>query len=230
MQAARNLIKDAAPDVLLLQEVRSWDPVAELATVLPGAVPHVVSQFAGRPQNTAIVSNLPSDSAWFAQWKAPGSSSAPPRGYSFAALRLRDDLGFLLVYSVHFKSNLGDDRENVKTREETARQLLAHAKEMVPLYGKRGRIAVLIGGDFNMDIGGRFSGDSSLDVLKSAGLRWAWHGVPKAQRITIPAEGRYPADCFDHILYGGMTLKSIRVIDAAGVSDHNMVIASFSIP
>jgi len=134
----------------------------------------------------------------------------------------------LLVYSVHLKSNLGGVSRNIPAREEAAKQLIAHAKEMTRLYQSRGRVSIIIAGDFNSDMdGAAYANDHALKALKAAGLKWAWDHVPLANRITIPASGKYPADCFDHILYWDMHLSRVRVIPAVPPSDHNAVLAAF---
>ena len=45
MSAARDALIDIRPDVLCLQEVRDWDSVAELVSILPNFQPLVVSRF-----------------------------------------------------------------------------------------------------------------------------------------------------------------------------------------
>lgn len=229
MAKAQAVVKELDPDVLLLQEVRDWKSVQELCSVVPGLHVVVVSQFPGWPQNVAIASKLPMDSAWYATWTAKKGERSPPRGYAFAAFRLSPKV-LLLTYSVHMKSNVGEPEKNVASRNEATRQLLTHAKAMVPLYSKRAGISIVVGGDFNSDLdSSRYKDDDGLKSLRAAGLRWAWERIPLEQRLTVPAYGKYPADCFDHILYGGLLLKGATVESSDGASDHNPVLAILSL-
>ena len=137
MSAAKDALIDLRPDILCLQEVREWNSVKELVSILPDFQPLVVSRFrqmgtAGplSVQQLAIASNRPAEAAWAEPFKP--SPATPPRGFSFAAIRHGGTV--LLIYSVHFKSNLGDGTLNVAKREEAARQLLAHIVEMEDAY------------------------------------------------------------------------------------------------
>ena len=83
---------DIRPDILCLQEVRDWDSVAELVSILPNFQTLVVSRFremgSSGPlsiQQIAIASNRPAEAAWSESFKP--SPATPPRGFSFAAIR-----------------------------------------------------------------------------------------------------------------------------------------------
>jgi hypothetical protein len=168
MVAAKDAISQMQPDVLLLQEVRDWPAAAEVAGAIPGLNVHVVSEFGGRPQNQVIAAKMPADSAWSAKWVS--SPADPPRGYAFAALQLSENR-FILTYSLHLKSNLGDFAENVTMRCESARQLMVHAKEMLALYRQRGECAVLIGGDMNTSLDDpKFAADPTLKAFRISGF------------------------------------------------------------
>jgi hypothetical protein len=45
MSAAKDALIDIRPDIVCLQEVRDWDSVAELVSILPGFQTLVVSRF-----------------------------------------------------------------------------------------------------------------------------------------------------------------------------------------
>jgi hypothetical protein len=155
MSAAKDALLDLHADILCLQEVRDWDSVAELISVLPGFQPLVVSRFRefgmSGPitiQQIAIASRWPAGSSWSESFKP--SATTPPRGFSFAAIQRGDTV--LLVYSVHLKSNRGEPRNDIVKREEAARQLFAHAAEMERVYSKSAKVitlrfAVCIGAD-----------------------------------------------------------------------------------
>lgn len=227
MADAQKVIAELKPDVLMLQEVRDWKGAADLCAVIPGMRPHVVSAFdAGvpeaRPQNQVVAATLDSDSAWSAKWV--GGNYGPPRGYAFAAL----DAGggrFLLCWSLHLKSNRGELYENISMRAESARQLIAHMKDMLAVYGKRGPCAVIVAGDLNTSSDDpKFSKDPTLQSLLDAGLWWTHTGVPFGNRTTIPGAGSYPDNCFDHIHTAGLGKPVAFVKAYPGISDHNPVI------
>jgi endonuclease/exonuclease/phosphatase family metal-dependent hydrolase len=227
MAAAQKAVAELKPDVLLLQEVRGWDGAAKLCEAVPGLTPHVVTAFDrmipdARPQNQVVAARMPADSSWSAAWT--GGHYGPPRGYAFAAL----DAGggrFLLCWSLHLKSNVGPFDPNVSMRAESARQLLAHVRDMVALYSKRGPCAVVVAGDMNTSADDpKFAGDPTLRGLAGAGLWWTHQGVPFADRTTIPGEGSFADNCFDHIYTAGLGKPVAVVKPYPGLSDHHPVV------
>lgn len=227
MAAAQTAVAGLEPDVVLLQEMQGWNAAAKLCEALPGFTPHVVTAFEkmipdARLQNQVIAARLPADSGWSATWK--GGANGPPRGYAFAALEAGNGR-FLLVWSLHLKSNLGDFSHDVSLRAESARQLLAHVREMVELYRRRGPCAVVVGGDFNTSLDDpKFAPDPTLRSLTASGLWWTHQGVPFANRTTIPGEGSYQDNCFDHIFTAGLGRPVAFVKAFPGLSDHNPVV------
>jgi len=226
MAAAQEALKGIDPDIVLLQEVADYKAVEELVSVLNDFKVQVVSTFQGRPQNLAIATRLPTVGAWFDRWAHTGATE-PPRGYAFAAIELPDKR-LLLAYSLHLKSNLGQLEENIAKRTESAQQFLEHAAGMVADYGKERRVALLVGGDFNTSSDDeQFAAEATLKMFRQSGLEWAYEDVPKLERVTIPASGHYPDNCFDHIFSGGLGHAQAKVIQVPGVSDHNPVIFDF---
>lgn len=226
MEAAQKAIQTLDPDILLLEEVADEASVNELVSVLSGFSVQVVSQFPGRPQNLAIATRFPTVGAWYDGWMKSGKDD-PPRGYAFAAIELPIKR-LLLTYAVHYKSNLGIFEENVAKRTEASRQFLEHVSGVIQDYGVASKVAILIGGDFNTSLDDkRFSAESSLRMLQTAGFYWTFQGVPFSERLTIPASGRYPDNCFDHILTMGLGAAQAKVVPVPGVSDHNPVILDF---
>jgi hypothetical protein len=76
MSAAKDALLDIRPDILCLQEVRDWESVAELISILPNFQTLVVSRFremgSSGPlsiQQLAIASNRPAESAWSEPFK-----------------------------------------------------------------------------------------------------------------------------------------------------------------
>ena len=232
MSAAKDVLIDIRPDILCLQEVRDWDSVAELVSILPKFQTLVVSRFremgSSGPlsiQQLAIASNRPAEAAWSESFKP--SPATPPRGFSFAAIRHGKTV--LLVYSVHFKSNRGEATTNIAKREEAARQLLTHVAEMESAYSGSGKIVTVIAGDFNTDpTDARFASEETFALLKEKFV-WAWENVPLTERVTNPAKGRYPDACFDGFLVRGATKLSCQPIPIHGVSDHFPVVLTVAI-
>jgi endonuclease/exonuclease/phosphatase family metal-dependent hydrolase len=232
MSAARDALIDIHPDILCLQEVRDWDSVAELVSILPDFQTLVVSRFremgSSGPlsiQQLAIAANRPAEAAWSESFKP--SPATPPRGFSFAAIRYGKTL--LLVYSVHFKSNRGEVKTNIAKREEAARQLLAHVAEMESAYSESGKIVTVIAGDFNTDpTDARFASEETFSLLREK-FAWAWDFVPLSERVTNPAKGRYPDACFDGFLVRGAAKPSCKPMPIHGVSDHFPVVLTVAI-
>lgn len=82
--------------------------------------------------------------------------------------------------------------------------------------------ATIIMGDFN-DVGG----SSALRAFKAAGFHDAWWKGGLVYGATIHYLLPYR---IDHIMYNDkLTLKSIRKIDAKGLSDHDALEAEFMI-
>jgi endonuclease/exonuclease/phosphatase family metal-dependent hydrolase len=215
-----------------LQEVRDYDVVQKLVAVLPHFDVHIVSRFKEAIggilgiQQTAICGNVPAEAAWSEGWVR--GRAGPPRGFSFSAIRTTSG-NYLLVYSVHFKSNLGTLRDDVAKREEAARQLLAHAEQMEKAYSKTGRVALVIGGDFNTSPDDpTFADERTFAILRGA-FSWCWEGKPFRERITIPGQGRYPDATFDGFFTKGCRVESVDVLDTGGVSDHRPVKMTISV-
>jgi endonuclease/exonuclease/phosphatase family metal-dependent hydrolase len=227
MTKAKAALTTLKPDVLLTQEVRDWQSMADAVSVDLKLQLHVISQFGERPQNQAIVSHLDADSAWSAAWKYGPAN--PPRGYAFAALRLPDGR-FLLCYSLHLKSNLGELRANVAMRQESSRQLLQHVVEMLDVYGKRGPCGVIVGGDMNTSLDDpKFEPDASVRALIAAGFYWTHEGIPFDKRTTIPSDGKFPDNCFDHILTLGLGKPVASAKPFPGISDHYPVMVDLDL-
>ena len=185
----------------------------------------------GNPDVEAIgiVSRLEPMSAWFELWR-PASAITPPRGFAFAAYEIAPRQ-LLLVYALHLKSNRGEMVEDIAIREESIRQLVAHMEAMQQAYGSLGSLSWIVGGDFNTAPDDpRFQAEKTTSSLTSAGFRWAWENVPMANRITLPPDKRFPAACFDHIYYRGLSLQKAEAIETArDSSDHRAIRAAFDL-
>jgi endonuclease/exonuclease/phosphatase family metal-dependent hydrolase len=215
-------------DIIALEEVRDSTHAALAVKPLTGFKVDVSSNFPPREgqkeaQQVAITSRLQPLSAWSELWK-PSGAIVPPRGFSFAAYQFAPRQ-LLLVYALHLKSNRGEIREDIRIREESMQQLIAHMKAMENAYGKLGALSWIVGGDFNTAPDEpRFAGEKTVPSLRAAGFRWGWEGIPFTSRITVPSDLRYPAACFDQIFFRGATLVKAWVANTSPQSsDHRAV-------
>jgi Endonuclease/Exonuclease/phosphatase family. len=233
MSEARDALLNIKPDILCLQEVRDYESVQQLIEVLPRFHVYVVSRFKERIgdilgiQQTAICGTRHAEAAWSESWQR--GKSDPPRGFSFSAIRT-SNRNYLLVYSVHFKSNLGSLPDDFAKREDAARQLPAHQSAMENLYSKIGKVSVVVGGDFNTSPDDpRFASEQTFPLLIKTFL-WCWQGVPPASRVTLPSHGRYPDASFDGFFVKNCSIISSEVVNTGNASDHLAVQMLISTP
>jgi endonuclease/exonuclease/phosphatase (EEP) superfamily protein YafD len=219
-------------DIIALEEVRDYGHAAVAVKPLPGFKVDVCSNFPPREgqnegQQVAITSRLPALSAWSELWK-PSGAILPPRGFAFAAYEIAPRR-LLLVYALHLKSNRGEIHEDMRIREESMLQLIAHMKAMEKAYAKLGTLSWIVGGDFNTAPDElRFASEKTLTSLRAQNFSWAWEAKPFNSRITVPADLRYPAASFDQIFYRGATLLKAWVANTSPQSsDHRAVNAVF---
>jgi endonuclease/exonuclease/phosphatase family metal-dependent hydrolase len=215
-------------DIIALEEVRDFAHAELAVKPLAGFKVDVCSNFPPREgqneaQQVAITSRLQPLSAWSELWK-PSGAIVPPRGFAFAAYQLTPRQ-LLLVYTLHLKSNRGEVREDIRIREESMQQLLVHMKAMENAYGKLGTLSWIVGGDFNTAPDEpRFASEKTISSLRAAGFRWSWEGVPFTSRITVPADLRFPAACFDQIFFRDAALVKAWVANTSPQSsDHRAV-------
>ncbi|HVF73127.1 MAG TPA: endonuclease/exonuclease/phosphatase family protein [Chthoniobacterales bacterium] len=221
-------------DIVAFEEVRDWENAVVAARPLAGFKVDVISNFPPREgqneaQQVVITSRLETIAAWSELWK-PSGVLLPPRGFAFAAYQLAPGK-LLLVYVLHLKSNRGEIREDIRIREESMQQLVAHMKAMQNAYGKLGNLAWIVGGDFNTTPDEpRFASEKTVKLLTDDGFKWCWAGIPFTSRITVPADARYPAASFDQIFYRGLTLEKAWVGNTSPQSsDHRAVNATFTV-
>ena len=186
------------PDILCLQEIKEPGALQRLTEALPGHSLQVISDFQGTLE-IAIISKLRAEAA-FMQPFQPGEASDPPRGFAYTAFNIGGHM--LAIYSVHLKSNYGGIDETAPKREESARQLVAHAKEMAKQYIEMDLpCSVILCGDFNYDPRRLdWSNDDTFQILLDAGFVWAGQGLPREETITWLSNGRYPDAAFDHFM------------------------------
>jgi hypothetical protein len=56
--------------------------------------------------------------------------------------------------------------------------------------------------------------------LRANGFEWAWKNVSLAERVTLPANGRYPDASFDGFLIRGTRALSYKAFPIQAISDH----------
>ena len=232
--AVHNEVSKLNADIIGMEEVRNWEMASLAVQPLHGMKVDVCANFPPREgqneaQQVAIASRLQPVSAWVEQWQ-PAGPATPPRGFAFAAYEPKPHQ-LLLVYCVHFKSNRGEVNEDIGIRREATRQLLAHIEAMNDAYGGLGHLSWIIGGDFNTSLDDpRFGTENTLRDLISNGFLWVWQNVPPNARMTLFAERNYPATCFDHMFYRGITLRHAEVVRTTRASsDHKPILAKFEL-
>ena len=238
------IVERLNPDVLGLEEIGDEAAAHLVADHLQGFRVDACSRFQDPAtgelirQQVVLCSRLPLLQAWCEAWKRGADGVLPPRGFAFAAYQPTPSR-VLLVYGLHLKSNRADALSdalpaNIAKREEAMRQLLAHEQSMAAAYRTLGAVTVVIGGDMNtsLDDDARFAQETTLRALLGHGFQWAWQGIPLANRITLPAEGRYPSTCFDHIFFhgdGARLLGARLELTGRDASDHRPVLAALEL-
>ena len=225
IKAAADVLKELNPDILLLQEVRDYDACNRLGEAIqPGGYTVVIcSAFKGGKQQEAIVAKIPPQAAWSESWKSMEGID-PPRGFAFAWFKIKNaDIG---VYSVHLKSNLvthgdaeGETARNIRKREVSMQQLLAHIHDVIGTVIPSIK-GLVIGGDFNTNHDQpMFAAEQTLDTLTNGALRSVFEGVPFEQRITHPGSHGFPDATFDYFFSKNVQMGK-PIITQTNVSDH----------
>jgi hypothetical protein len=75
----------------------------------------------------------------------------------------------------------------------------------------------------------KFAADSSVRAMIAAGFHWTHEGVPFEKRTTIPADERFPDNCFDHILTLGLGKPVASAKPFPKISDHYPVIVDIDL-
>lgn len=231
IEQVREEIRKLDPDILMLQEVGSLAVLEETLRPLGDSWKvAVVSRFMQgnflSGQQIAIAAKIPAEAAWSENWTV--GWAGPPRGFAYASFLTGGKR--LAVYSLHLKSNLGNPAENTSKREDSIEQLIAHIEE--PSDRKPKADAIVIGGDFNTDdpdtAAAPSPGEITFSLLRKAGFRWSFEGVPHAERITCPAKGKYPPACFDYFFTkdAGRPVSEVR---GAQGSDHLPVLLEITL-
>ena len=217
------------PDIFLAQEMRGWEPFADLCAVVPDLQPVVVSAFRSPysgeywQQQIGIASKLSVHAGWSEPWRR-GNDFEVVRGFSVAAVRIPGTFHLLLVYSVHLKSNLARSEEHVelnyKIRDESIRQLLEHVREMREVAFPDRVLGVVVGGDFNTNHDGQF-GDNVVRLMEQAGFYNTWGDTPKEERDTWRGSERFESTTLDYFFTKGLGEPQAVMLEVSEeTSDH----------
>lgn len=239
IKACQAVISAEKPDILLAQEIRDWHGFATLCEPDPALKPAVVSAFRDQetgalwPQQLAVASKVPIEAAWAEPWNPIPADL--PRGFSMAAIKMpAPERGVLLVYSIHLKSNRGEDQKeqeaNTRFRNESAHQLVAHVGLMERIVFKDRVRGVIIAGDFNTNQDKQFP-DQAIEILEKAGLSNAWGQTPREERLSWRGNDRFPPTTFDHIMVKGIKTSTAKLVPVAeDTSDHWPVVVTVEFP
>lgn len=211
-RGAAEIIAEADPDVLVLQEVENARTLEFLNAQFAAPYPYVYvsklrqSSGANERLNLALLARRPPRNVRQLGFASLGGKGRPARGALAAEFELGADQR-LLVYNVHLKSNYGEAPKNQAQRaialHHVAADAVAETFQNDPVS-----TAVLILGDTNVDPDSEaFAADPSLDPL-AGGYVDLWRGRPIEERTTIPtrqagAEGDpllvFPPAAFDRV-------------------------------
>jgi len=231
ISAVGEVLKEIAPDIIVLQEVRDWDSCEQLVQHLGGDPYKVLicsnfkdvrSDAPGKRQ-LAILSKLPVESSWSQGWRGKGSVK-PPGGYVFAAVSAGS--ATLGIFGVHFKNNLiqgNTEREtqlNILKRELSAEQLIEDIEQLQDNPRERAD-ALIIAGNLNTSSEqNTFISEKTLNILRAGEFSSGFEDTPLDARITAPGRNRYPDATFDYVFVRNAGLNHPPVITSSKVSDH----------
>ena len=83
-------------------------------------------------------------------------------------------------------------------------------------YSGCAKVVTVIAADFNAD---PKDSERTFAILREK-FTWASENVSPSERVTNPANGRYPDACFDGFLVRGAKILSCKPILISGLSDH----------
>ena len=215
------------PDILLFQEIKGEEDAKLAIEANAGLELRVISNFpkvAGTGQQVAIASTEPPVASGWELFASFGDN-APPRGFAWAIYKSGAET--ILIYCVHLKSNRGGIEANIPVREESARRLLQHRKNVLIAHSLDEDTSTIIGGDFNTNpTDSSFESEATSQIFGQAKFQWCFKDVPDARRVTWPSDGRYPDNCFDYFFLRTSSRLETRFQVEVGTeraSDHRAV-------
>lgn len=207
---AADIVAEADPAVLFLEEVENADMLLLLNDRLPRPFPAAyltrLRHSDGSPDklNLGLLTRIPPlEVREIAFSRLPLGPARPTRGAIAARFRLAPGRQ-LLAYGIHLKSNFGDAPQN-QAKRAIALHLLAIDAETQRLAHAPDQLGVVILGDTNVDPElDEFAADPSLLPLAGA-YSDLWLGRPLEERTTLPARAAgdpalvFRPACFDRI-------------------------------
>lgn len=219
-------LKKLNPDVILLQQIGSWQACAKLAEYLQPDTFQVLlcSSFkpAEAPGQVAILARQKALICWPETWKS-ADPKAPPGGFAFAVLRVGNkNVAFFSVQLGDGNWSSAGNRQAgaILGREDTIRQLLRQMDSFRDWTANRPD-AFVIGGDFTTNPDdARFAQEKTLSLLEESGFANAFSGVPFKTRITVPRQGSRPAATLDYIFEQNAGYTTVQVSSGAPLNHH----------
>ena len=195
-RGAAEIISEANPDILLLQEVENGRTLEFLNDQFEHPYAYIYisklrhSSGENEKLNLAMLSRLePSLVRQLGFYNLEGTGR-PTRGTLCAEFDLGPDFR-LLVYALHLKSNFGEAPKNQAQRAIALHHIAADAISET-LQNQPRSTATLLLGDTNVDPDTpQFATDPSLAPL-AGGYADLWRGLPLEERTTIPTRQAGP--------------------------------------
>ncbi|MFQ3669927.1 MAG: endonuclease/exonuclease/phosphatase family protein [Verrucomicrobiia bacterium] len=206
-------IRQLNPTIMVATEIRD---VASLGKLDAGfshlactAIPRPEDENPELPnQGIALLSKLPWESVWALDFSGlPQTADRPSRGILGAKIPLAEDRP-LYVYGVHLKSNRGGIEAAALRRARAIDYWLADLRRL-GLDPERDFVVIM--GDFNTSPRDpRFAQDPTLEKVRQAGFVLASEGMTAERAVTLPGDGRYPPNDFDHIFLSRALAATMR--------------------
>lgn len=211
-RGAAEIIAEANPDVLVLQEIENARTLEFLNEQFADPYPYVyiskLRQTSGEKErlNLALLARLRPHNVRQLGFYNLGGKGRPARGALAAEFDLGDDF-HLLVYDIHLKSNFGEGPKNQAQRAIALHHIAADAIAET-LQNDPAPTAAVILGDTNVDPDcPAFADDPSLEPLAGSYVD-LWRGRPIEERTTIPTRQAgetgdpllvFPPSAFDRV-------------------------------
>jgi len=211
-EGAAEIIQEADPDILLLQEIENGRTLEFLNTQFDAPYPYIyvtrLHRSSGDKEklNLGMLSRLKPSKVRQLGFSELGGAGRPSRG-SLAAEFFLGEGSRLLVYNIHLKSNYGDAPRNRAKRARALHQIADDAVALQYRYDPMPTSIVILG-DTNVDPDTpAFADDPSLQPLVG-GYTDLWLGRPLKERITIPTRESgefgdplmvFPPSAFDRV-------------------------------
>lgn len=202
IQAIAAKINELDPTIMVAVEIRDAATLAKLnagfSHIACTAIPRPPDENPDLPnQGIALMSKLPWKKIWALDFSGlPQTADRPSRGILAAEFSLPGQRP-LYLYAVHLKSNRSGIGPAALRRQRAIDYWLADLRR---LQLNPAKDFIIIMGDFNSSARDpRFREDKTIPMILQAGFILASEGSPVEKTVTIPGDGRYPPNDFDHI-------------------------------